>query len=173
MKKLSFKLFLRRYLADMSNTGTLSLKKLEEECKSNTRLLELTALYLLLDSKKAKLLRDNKITFPHISGQFLKAVDKYQVIDGSFSDIEKYSDFDMLKKTYKSYLAEINNDSRLKALYCEKIIELKEKKRISNYRLYKDLSLNHGNVNDFLKNKSLKKMSFKNVKAMLAYCNNF
>ena len=47
------------------------------------------------------------------------------------------------------------------------------KKKVSKYRVYKDLKLNPGNFNDFLKNNNLDKLSFKNCKKAYDYVVNY
>ena len=55
----------------------------------------------------------------------------------------------------------------------EKIKQVKHKKNITNYRVYKDLSLNPGNVNAFLKNADMGKVSLNTVRKILAFVQNY
>lgn len=63
------------------------------------------------------------------------------------------------------------SDNKLKKLMQKRIVELKTEKGISNYRIYKALNLNPGNVNAFLKNADVSKVGLNTVRKMLAYVN--
>ena len=46
-------------------------------------------------------------------------------------------------------------------------------KKITKYRVYRDLSLNPGNINDYLTNGNSKKVSMNVVKKIYNYCRNY
>ena len=53
----------------------------------------------------------------------------------------------------------------------KRIVELQEEKGITNYRIYKSLNLNPGNVNAFLKNGDVSKMGLNTVRKILEFVN--
>ena len=61
------------------------------------------------------------------------------------------------------------NEDALKAAMREKIIRLQKDKNCSNYRLYKDLKLNPGNINCWLKNGDGSKVSYQTAQRIITY----
>ena len=56
---------------------------------------------------------------------------------------------------------------------CVKISEVKKAKSVSNYRIYKEMNLNPGNVNAFLKNEDTSKVSLDTARKILAFVNEY
>lgn len=54
-----------------------------------------------------------------------------------------------------------------------RISEVKQAKCVTNYRIYKELNLNPGNVNAFLKNEDTSKVSVDTARKILAFVNNY
>lgn len=80
------------------------------------------------------------------------------------------------KKIVTSYMYErtkIERDNHTKLLMRKAIIEIQEKKGITNYRIQKELKLNYGNMNYFLKNGSVEKLALETVREMLNYVRNY
>lgn len=63
------------------------------------------------------------------------------------------------------------NDDKIKSIMQKRIVEVQQEKGITNYRIYKALNLNPGNVNAFLKNGDTGKVGVDTVRRMLAYVN--
>ena len=55
----------------------------------------------------------------------------------------------------------------------KRISEVKQAKCVTNYRIYKELNLNPGNVNAFLKNEDTSKVSVDTARKILAFVNNY
>ena len=55
----------------------------------------------------------------------------------------------------------------------DNIVRMMNEKGISNYRVYKDLNLNPGNINDYLTNKNVKKVSLQTVKQIYNYVSSY
>lgn len=75
-------------------------------------------------------------------------------------------------KVWKSYLTKKNkpqNDNHTKELILRRVLEYKSVKKISNYRIYTDLNLNHGNINAWLKNGECEKVSLETARKVLKY----
>lgn len=62
-------------------------------------------------------------------------------------------------------------EDRTKLLMLKKIKQMQQDKHISNYRIYTDLKLNAGNINDYLTNGRADKLSLKTALIMKkSYC---
>lgn len=80
------------------------------------------------------------------------------------------------KTIYDNYLYRLNkhnNETKIKNLMYKKICEVKQQKCITNYRIYKELNLNAGNVNSFLKYGNTDKLSVETVRKVLTFINEY
>ena len=85
-------------------------------------------------------------------------------------EVESLDSFDELKQLYTSYKNLVVNKNIIqKNLYHKIIMQTKNEKNISNYRIYTDLNLNQGNTNDYLRNKRFEKLSLDNIKKIANY----
>ena len=158
MRQLTFKTFLKQYLADVSGRKSLSIHKLANLSKKNIRIVDPLILYCLLDNKLNTLSKYLSIEISDLTQE--------NFLDEQFSN---YS----FQKIYQSYLRKnkINEfDNETKSLIRVNILISMKEKKISNYRIYTDLKVNPGNVNDYLKNGNAKKVSLKLVKDIYNYC---
>ena len=64
-----------------------------------------------------------------------------------------------------------HKEDSIKALMHTKIVERQSQKGITNYRVYKSLNLNPGNLNAYLKNCDTSKVSLDTVRNVLAFVN--
>ena len=133
--------------------------------KSNIRIISPLILYCLFNKKINLLLR-------------YLGKDKYKEIMSLSVDNyldEKYSKYDF-QKIYQSFIRRTNlynYDNQTKSLIRENILSMMKTKKISKYRIYTDLNLNAGNINDFLTNNHQQKVSLKTVKKIYGYCLNY
>lgn len=133
----------------------------------NQRIYEPLMLYALLS------LNENQLS------KFVMKNDKIKSdYETYFLDYKSFDNFDFFKlptgyqKVFTSYESVKNQkltEENLKKLMLNKIRDLQSEKNISTYRLYTDLKLNHGNVNDFIKNGSLNKLSLDSTRMILNY----
>jgi len=75
-------------------------------------------------------------------------------------------------KVWKSYLVRNSSDTRneeLKDAMRQKILRMQAEKAITNYRIYTDLGLNPGNINDWLKNGDSRKVSYQTAAKVVDY----
>ena len=86
---------------------------------------------------------------------------------------ETYRDYDFVKlwDGYQHKINLINYDNDIKEKIRDNVIVIMKEKNISKYRVYKDLNLNHGNVNDYLKNGNCEKVSLSIAKKIFNYVN--
>lgn len=174
MRRLTFKGFLESYVMELSYMGTCSISKLVNELDDNPRLREPLLLYAYL----SKMLRG-------IEKKDAEFYEAYQCICRKLGDYEQES-FLLLekieslsydyKKIVTSYMYErtkVERDNHTKLLMRKAIIEIQEEKGITNYRIQKELKLNYGNMNYFLKNGSVEKLALETVREMLNYVRNY
>lgn len=174
MKPKMFVSYLSSYVKKLSKHYTLDLKTLEREVNANMRLSEVVSLWLLFSNDKQKTLLRYKNTLPNLWNLYQQTRLKYSGLNTAnvVSYVHSLDSFDPLRKAYEAYQStEYFSIKKQKKLFREQILRLQKLHQVTNYRLYTDLNLNHGNINDFLKNNRLEKLSLKNTKRMLKYLN--
>lgn len=175
MRELTFSGFLQKYVRDLSEQNTLNLYKLTAETASkNPRLREPLLLYALFADKSDVLLmaaKDKKLHAEY--ADVLNRFDKQQMASALQAQSRKLPAGYL--KVWKSYLSEKNRtitDNHTKALMWNKISRLQNEKQVTNYRLYTDLQLNHGNLNAYLKHGDSSKLSLDTTRKVLQYLEN-
>ena len=170
MRKLTFKGFLTQYVKDLSYAGTTDLATLAEEATHNNFRLRAPLLLYAVKWEKTDLLRSH----------FMKA-DGAEELLHMLSSLEKIELEDALEngKLPEEYLKVWNsfkvrrdkpkNEEELKESMRRKILQLQQAKQCSNYRLYKDLKLNPGNINSWLKNGDGSKVSYQTASRIITY----
>ena len=172
MRELTFVGFLRRYVRELSMSGTNSMSKLAREAATdNYRLREPMLLYALFTDNSALL---------------IKSIDNEALIEQYNAILNKYSKVQMLqalkendpslpakyRKVWRSYLAQKNRketDAQTKELIRQRILSMQKEKGVSNYRIYKTLGLNPGNINDWLKNGAGEKVSLSTARKAFVF----
>lgn len=164
MRRLTLKGYVASYVRELSTMNTCSICKVAKEIDQNHRVIEPLVLHAILSG---------------IPNCFEK---KYPDLYIEYSTIISMADTeekllitelpDRYAKVIKSYryeCAKQDNADRVKLLMHSKILEEKEKKDISNYRIAKDLNINNGNVNSFIKNRSVHSLTYMDVKRIMEY----
>ena len=162
MRELTFDGFLSRYVRELSMSGTNSISKLAREAAAdNYRLREPLVLYALFSDNTALLQKntENNVLYEQLN-TILGQYNKMQMLQAL-----KENDPDLpveYRKVWRSYLAQKNRketDAQTKELIRQRILSMQKEKGVSNYRIYKTLGLNPGNINDWLKNGASEKVS--------------
>ena len=171
MQKLTIKGFLSGYVRYLSGLETNNISRLAKEAEHNHKLREPLFLYafcldkmnLLINSTHDSELRDKysqiyeSYTFPEL----LAALEnENSALDDRFNKC--YHSYVCLRDISKTY-------DRKKQLILNKIRELQSAKNITTYRIYTDLGLNGSNVNAFIKNGSVKRLSVDAVRRIWQY----
>ncbi len=165
MRELTFKGYLQQQLCELSDCNSKSLYKFARLAESNARLRDVLCLFLncFVDDKLKKQLC-KRFPYVAIECERLSGVPLEQLCES----LSEYATI------YENYLNRKNtkaNEDKIKALMQKRIVELQEKKVITNYRIYKSLNLNPGNVNAFLKNGDVSKMGLNTVRKILEFVN--
>ena len=77
---------------------------------------------------------------------------------------------------YQNYIYEKDKkvlENKLKQMMYQKICFTRKSKNMSNYRIYKELNLNPGNANAFLKYGDVSKVSLDTARKILAFVNKY
>ena len=167
MRELTFKGYLQQQLCELSDCNSKSIYKFARIAERNARLKNVLCLYLanyVPDNLKNKLCK----RFSYIAKECerLNGV-KFEQFAEPLSEY---------KTIYENYLNRKNtkaNENKIKALMQKKIVEVQAEKGITNYRIYKTLNLNPGNVNAFLKNGDVSKMGLITVRKILVFVNEY
>ena len=164
MRGLTFKTFLKQYLVDISGQKSFSIHKLSKLAKNNSRIDSPLILYCALNNKMSVYLKYNSKNDKELlelnENNYLN--EKYQ-----FYDFEKIQNSYLRKANYFKY------ENETKTLIRKNVLKMMNQKGITKYRIYKDLSLNAGNINDYLTNSNSSKVSMNTAKKIYNYCLNY
>ncbi len=163
MRELTFRGYLQQQLCELSGCNSKSLYKFARLAQSNARLKNVLGLYLnyYVEEKLKKQLCKK---FPPLNEECNR-------LNGVAVEDLSLSEYRTIYENYLNYKSRKVNDDKIKDLMQKRIIEVQEEKGITNYRIYKALNLNPGNVNAFLKNGDTGKVGLDTVRRMLAYVN--
>lgn len=172
MRELTFKGYLLSQLQELSGFNSTSLYAFSGLACNNARLKDTLSLYLVMYTEpdlRNKLLK--KFEFLNLPCEELFGLNE--------SNLDSYLEDDSLSEystVYNNFLYQRNRkeqEDKLKMMMYKRIIEVKEVKCVTNYRVYKQLKLNPGNVNAFLKNGDVSKISLDTARKILAFVNEY
>jgi len=165
MKPLTFKGFLKQYVQELSGQSTLSVFRLAGEAEQkNPRLREPLTLYALFHDKVHVLRRGAKGTW--LEHEVL-SLEPEKVVELLERDSEALpANYQKMYHSYCSIAGKKQSDDHTKELLRKRTRQLQEEHRISNYRLYRDLGLNAGNVNAYLKHGDAGKVSLETARRL-------
>ena len=163
MRQLTLLGFLSEYVKSLSECNSLIIHKLINEVYGgNYRLREPLFLYCFYSDKSDILLK------------YLNDTDKKEYVaavtflENNQSD-NLPNDFVKVLNSYHRKAHMKDNDNNIKGLMLDKILKLKDQKKVTNYRIYKDLNINPGNFNDFIKNRKLNRLSLDKSREVYNY----
>ncbi len=168
MRELTFQGFLKNYIKKLSISNSLDFNKLVLEIQKNPRIKEPLYLYSVVSNKQTRLKQLLESNVDYIN--FKHMINNHNLND--LLDSNKSSLKNEYIKVWKSYISKRNklqSTNYTKQLILNKVIEYKELKNISNYRIYTDLNLNHGNINAWLKHGECDKVSLDTARKVLKY----
>ena len=147
MRALTFKGYLLSQLQELSGVGGTSLYSFSKLAENNFRLKDALCLYLMMFTDK------------NLKNKLLK---KYDYLNDGCEKLSGITDNNVEKYVSGKELSEYKT-----------ICEVKQQKCITNYRIYKELNLNAGNVNSFLKYGNTDKLSVETVRKVLTFINEY
>lgn len=162
MKKISFKRYLNEYVNQLSLQGTSSVTKLIDELNVNPRIREPLVLHAAMSGIPKSVAKMN----PEFHEECKKIEQMVLHVEPEDYSSILPAKYHKIIKSYECIANKVENDNHSKILMRNRIIEIQTNKSISNYKIYTQLNLNAGNVNDFLKNGNPSKLSLENVRNM-------
>lgn len=175
MRTLTFKSFLSSYLKELSAQGTSAPFRLAKELDTPPRLLAPLCLYAVQALTKEQLDRLRQ-KHPQIDREFSQNRFLCESADTLGSSLEALEAMNPYRKCWNSYLcARDKKQSELhtKQLMVQKIKALQTQYGITNYRVYKSLGLNPGNVNAFLTHEDCTKVSLGTAREILNFVRSY
>ena len=161
MRKLTFEGFLKQYVAELSGIQTASIHKLADCLQDTPRLKEPLYLYALAFDKVDRLLRYTVNSA--VAAEYEQLSNRYSLTQMLLllenQSLELPEGYLKVWRSYCSVRDAVLADNDTKELIHRRVVELQQKKKLTNYRLYTDLKLNPGNVNAWLKHNDSSKMS--------------
>jgi hypothetical protein len=170
MRELTFKGYLLSQLCELSGLKSTSLYAFSALARDNARLKDTLSLYLVMyteNSLKNKLLK--KFDYMAAACERLCGLngDNMELLlqTNSLSEYKTVYDNFIYSKSHKE------QENKIKLMMHRKIMEVKQAKHITNYRIYNELKLNAGNANAFLKNGDPSKVSLDTARKILSFVN--
>lgn len=173
VRKLSFLGYLKSSLNKLSGEKTLSIARLiQMAVKGATRLVEPLYLYASLTGQRDRLLAKSKGLWFY--KDYCKLAARFDSLAGLMNGLEGMDREipDRYHNVYRSYVTLRDGtvtDREFNLLARNKVVKMLKDVGVSNYRVYTDLGLNPGNVNDYLKNGAVEKVSRRTAGAILDY----
>lgn len=167
---LTFLGFLRQYVKELSGENTLSIKKLAACCNQFPKLREPLFLYAMFSGQSQTL---HRILQEEPNAALQELCDTF----GESITLEMLQRQDKqvperMHRVWNSYVSVRNRtstDNHLKELMRQRVVSFLSDKKISAYRVCKDLNLNQGNVSLWLKHGNQKAISYANAERVLDY----
>lgn len=168
MRELTFQGFLKNYIKKLSISNSLDFNKLVLEIQKNPRIKEPLYLYSVVSNKQTRLkqLLESNVDYINFKHMIINH-NLYDLLDSNKSSLK--NEYIKVWKSYISKRNKLQSTNHTKQLILNKVIEYKELKNISNYRIYTDLNLNHGNINAWLKHGECDKVSLDTARKVLKY----
>lgn len=170
MREWTLKGYLLSQLQMFSDYDGVSLYAFSDMARSNARLQDALCMYLMLyvdDSLRNRLMK--KYAYLQAPCQSLAGLTVDNV--ESFFDCDQFSEYQTVYSNYCYLRDRGEKEDKLKRIMYQKIAERQREKNLTNYRIYTQLRLNPGNINAFLKNGDVSKVSLDTTRQILAFVN--
>ena len=167
MRELSFGGFLDRYIRELSGFERIDIAKMAHAADTTMpRLKEPLVVYASLKRPKA--------TVEKLFSNTSLSKDYESYFSNQFDDSEEFFSKlpDNYKKLYRSYLSvkgKNDTEKQIKTLYRERILQLKENKSITDYRICKIFGINNGNFHAFLYQGKTESISLDRIRSIYDY----
>lgn len=169
MRKLTFKGFLTKYVKELSYSNTLDLKKLAAEVGENHRLRAPLVLYAIATGKDALLQSCLQGVAEGDKLRNMLAAMRDCNLDQLLKDGQAPEEYLKVWNSFRVSNTATAREEELKAAMRKKVLQLLNEKQCSNYRVYRDLNLNPGNINSWLKNGDGNKVSYQTAERIVTY----
>ena len=171
MRPLTLKGFLESYVKYLSGEKTVDLPRLVSLLPSEPRLAEPLVLWAAVTG------RSDRLTAALEGDPLVQEVRLVEQLaaDGRLEDVLTSADPRLrpeYAKAWRSYAARRDapaRDARLKLEARERVLALETEKKVSRYRMAKDLGLNPGNLNAFLVQGNPRKLGLDKAYELVRY----
>lgn len=162
MRQMTLNAFVKQYLLDLSGQKSLSVHKLAILANKSERIKNALVLYCSLNNKI-------KILVKYIN---IGDEEKEELLSGANILEKQYRkyDFEKIYLSYQRYTMTKEYDNKIKATILANTLTLINEKKITKYKVYKTLRLNPGNINDYLTNGNVDKVSLSTSKRIYQFC---
>ena len=170
MREWTLKGYLLSQLQMFSDYDGVSLYAFSDMARNDARLQDALCMYLMLyvdDSLRSRLMK--KYAYLQAPCQSLAGLTVDNV--ESFFDCDQFSEYQTVYSNYCYLRDRGEKEDKLKRIMYQKIVERQREKNLTNYRIYTQLRLNPGNINAFLKNGDVSKVSLDTTRQILAFVN--
>jgi hypothetical protein len=172
MRRLTFAGFLESYVRSLAGKNTVALAELVERSVAEPRLVEPMLLWAVTSGRVARLARllDGRGRLQRELSVLVELQQTDSLVSCLMSEDSRlrpgYS------KVWRSYVARRdaqNRDAELKLEGRRRVLALESRKRVTRYRMAKDLGLNPGNLYAFLAQGNPTKLSLDRVVQLVEY----
>ena len=175
MRQLTFSGFVERYVISLSLDNATAVHKLVREAEfQNPRLREPLFLYALSTGRLKTLLTASRSTCLYEEYSRLAEMYTFDSMVDAFVSKPDVLPGGYLKvwRSYQSVSKEHERDVRVKRLIRTRVVSMQENKKVSTYKLCKELRLNNSNVNAWLKHDAPNKVGLETARRILQYMEN-
>lgn len=172
MRQLTFAGYLKSLVPALAGVDTLAVRRLAQESHGKPRVAAPLVLMAVVTGRAEELAR-------HLSDQpqLLAELRVLQdLANGDQLEVALASDTTGLReeymKTWRSFVARRDagaRDERLKRVARERVLALETTRRVTRYRMAKDLGLNPGNLHAFLTQGNVSKLSLQHAYDLVDY----
>lgn len=172
MRRLTFKGYLRSYVRYLSGENTLALRRLAALVETNRRLTEPLLLWVVKEGREkelAELLKTDGSLLADL--RLLAKLEKAGQLEAVLTSADSRLSPRYLKAwhSYKTRRDAHKRDRTLKLEARRRALDLEAKKKVTRYRMAKDLGLNGGNLHAFLAQGNPDHLSLQRVHGLLRY----
>lgn len=161
--------FLREYCRELSGLDTTNLRRLVAAAKRNARLVEPLFVFACIQGKAGYVTRISEGEWFHGDYETLTGkLAKHESVEALLASEDAPPRYAAVLSAFQAQGDVLAADRRINALLRPKVIEALARRRITRYRLCKDLGLNPGNVYAYLAGDDAK-VSKDTARRMLAY----
>lgn len=172
MRELTFRGYLLSQLQNLSDLESTSMYSFSKLACDNARLRNVLCLFLVLfteDKLRNRLLK--KYHYLVLPCKQLEGLSESNLDNYMCSIV--FSEYKTIYENYLYHKGRKNQEDKIKLMMYNRICEFKKVKGITNYQIYKELELNHGNINAFLKNGDVTKVGLNTVRKILDFVNSY
>ena len=162
MRTMTLETYAKNYLCDLTGQKSVSIHKLAGLANKNERIKNALIFYCFVMDKMRTLVKYLEID-----------EDEKELLLSTGNIIEnqyKRYDFEKIYQSYHRYVNRIKYDNEIKASIRKNTLQIMKDKKISKYQIYNSLHLNPGNINDYLTNGNVSKVSLSTSKKIYQYC---